>query len=260
MSSNYYYGIKTKIKNILDLDTADRAFKECFWSWAIHRGVLGSYKAFMEILEDNSISSLDYISKECLFDLIYDKRYEIDPVNRYKKGIITGWSERELLRQLLTPGTFSVKEKEEDAVILPDINPCNGTIKVIYKGSDGLNIRKQPSFDSDIVDIYTYGKISNVTGITNDGKLYKLENGYYISANKNYVQFTEYIKPDYIELYRVRIVADELSIRKGPGIDYGIIGNVRKNQVFTIIEENNNWGLLKSKTGWIYLPKYTKKC
>lgn len=63
--------------------------------------------------------------------------------------------------------------------------------------------------------------------------------------------------------YLIKITADALNIRSGPGTNYGIVGCIRnqKNK-FTIVEEKNNWGLLKSyakdKDGWISL-KYTKK-
>lgn len=58
--------------------------------------------------------------------------------------------------------------------------------------------------------------------------------------------------------YKVKITADVLNVRKGPGINYGIATTVRKNYVFTIVGEENGWGKLKSGAGWISL-KYTKR-
>ena len=58
--------------------------------------------------------------------------------------------------------------------------------------------------------------------------------------------------------YVVRINADALNVRKGAGTNYSIVGCVRRNEAYTIIEEKNGWGLLKSKLGWISL-RYTKK-
>ena len=106
IANSYYIPIKTKIFNILDLDKLnDRAFKECFWSWAVHKGSIGAYNYFTDMLREQSIDSLDYIDREELFDLIYDKRYSINSVNRYKKGY--EYSEREILRPFLTSGTIS---------------------------------------------------------------------------------------------------------------------------------------------------------
>lgn len=60
--------------------------------------------------------------------------------------------------------------------------------------------------------------------------------------------------------YVVRIIVDELNIRTGPSISYEKVGELKKGDAYTIIEENNNWGKLKSGTGWISLgSKYVEK-
>lgn len=53
--------------------------------------------------------------------------------------------------------------------------------------------------------------------------------------------------------YLVKINTDSLNYRSGPGINYKINGTVKRNQVYTIVEEQNGWGLLKSKAGWLSL-------
>ena len=58
--------------------------------------------------------------------------------------------------------------------------------------------------------------------------------------------------------YKVKISAETLNVRSGPGSKYQAVGKVKKNEVYTIIDEQNNWGKLKSGAGWISL-KYTKK-
>lgn len=62
--------------------------------------------------------------------------------------------------------------------------------------------------------------------------------------------------------YKVKITCKTLNIRKGAGIKYKITTQVKKNEVYTIIEEKmigkNKWGKLKSGAGWIHLG-YTKK-
>lgn len=58
--------------------------------------------------------------------------------------------------------------------------------------------------------------------------------------------------------YMVRVVVDELNIRKGPGTTYPVVGSIKGGGVFTIIQQQNNWGLLKSKQGWICLDYTTK--
>ena len=58
--------------------------------------------------------------------------------------------------------------------------------------------------------------------------------------------------------YLVKVTADVLNVRAGAGVGYKITTQIKKNEVYTIIEEQNGWGRLKSKVGWISLA-YTKK-
>lgn len=65
-------------------------------------------------------------------------------------------------------------------------------------------------------------------------------------------------KPKAEVAYKVKITASSLNVRRGPGTRYQIATTVKKNEVYTIVEENGNWGKLKSGAGWIIL-NYTKK-
>jgi hypothetical protein len=58
--------------------------------------------------------------------------------------------------------------------------------------------------------------------------------------------------------YLVKITASVLNVRSGPGMNYKTRTQVRKNEVYTIVALENNWGKLKSGAGWICLD-YTKK-
>ena len=69
------------------------------------------------------------------------------------------------------------------------------------------------------------------------------------------------------EPYVIRITEDTLNVRKGPGAEYDVVGTVKENNIFVIVEEVKNkdgevWGLLKAfrkeRNGWINL-KYTQK-
>ncbi len=64
------------------------------------------------------------------------------------------------------------------------------------------------------------------------------------------------IKP--FEPYTVLITTELLNVRVGPGTKYKITTQVREFEVYTIIEEKNGWGKLKSGAGWISLD-YTSK-
>lgn len=58
--------------------------------------------------------------------------------------------------------------------------------------------------------------------------------------------------------YTVRVTADVLNIRKGPGTNYAANGSIKDKGVYTIVEESTGpgatkWGKLKSGAGWISL-------
>ena len=63
--------------------------------------------------------------------------------------------------------------------------------------------------------------------------------------------------------YRVRTTADVLNIRKGPGTNYGVAGQIKGKGIYTIVAEAagpgaTKWGKLKSGAGWISLDYATK--
>ena len=58
--------------------------------------------------------------------------------------------------------------------------------------------------------------------------------------------------------YLVIIADQSLDVKVGPGYQYRVNGNVKKNEVYTIIDEKDNWGKLKSGAGWISLNGVSK--
>lgn len=58
--------------------------------------------------------------------------------------------------------------------------------------------------------------------------------------------------------YMVKITASVLNVRKGASVSHPITTTVRKGEIYTIVDESNGWGKLKSGAGWINL-KYTQK-
>lgn len=58
--------------------------------------------------------------------------------------------------------------------------------------------------------------------------------------------------------YVIRVVANALNVRKGPSTDFSVTTIIHKGEVYTIVEEKDGWGKLKSGAGWIML-RYTEK-
>lgn len=64
------------------------------------------------------------------------------------------------------------------------------------------------------------------------------------------------------ENYQIRVTASALNIRKGPGTQYPVVNMIANGGVYTVVEEQGGWGLLKAyataRDGWISL-QYTEK-
>lgn len=65
-------------------------------------------------------------------------------------------------------------------------------------------------------------------------------------------------KKEEIKLYKVRVTATALYIRKGPGKNYDAVSIIRDKGVYEIVETKNNWGRLGNGKGWICLD-YAQK-
>lgn len=145
------------------------------------------------------------------------------------------------------------------------IKAMSGYVEVIYRGSDGLNVRKTPAM-GDNVEQVVYGGVYTVTGISADGQWYRLKSGGYITTNTKYVSYRKKLESNVdFKPYKVRVAIDDLNIRKGPGTNYAKTGKYTGKGTFTIVEEKigqgstKGWGKLKSKAGWIALD-YVIRC
>lgn len=137
-----------------------------------------------------------------------------------------------------------------------------------------LNIRAGASTKYDIVGELKKGDI--VTVIDKNGNWEKTSKGWIHSDYTKEVTdtpSTSTSKPTTntssttFVPYKVKVTADVLNIRKGAGTNYDKNGSIKKNGVYTIVEEATGkgatkWGLLKSyqtnRNGWIALD-YTKR-
>ncbi len=135
------------------------------------------------------------------------------------------------------------------------------TVQVIV--SD-LNIRKTPN--GAVTGKYTgkgtftIDQVQNGWGHlkSNAGWIY-LENASYVTIGKTVAGSSSVASSTATSAsYLVRVTADSLNIRKGPGTNYGTNGAITNKGTYTIVETQGNWGKLKSGAGWICLD-YTKR-
>ena len=77
-------------------------------------------------------------------------------------------------------------------------------------------------------------------------------------TGRKYTYGTEQQTSSASTAYVVRVTASALNVRAGAGTNYDVVTKVKKGEAFTIVEESENWGRLKSGAGWICLD-YTEK-
>lgn len=71
-------------------------------------------------------------------------------------------------------------------------------------------------------------------------------------------RFLKMIEAERKTSFRVRVIVDSLNYRSGAGVKYKINGSIKDRGVYTIVDQQDGWGKLKSGVGWINL-KYTKR-
>lgn len=52
---------------------------------------------------------------------------------------------------------------------------------------------------------------------------------------------------------KIKVLSPNLNVRMGPDKKYPVCGIVNQSSVYTIIDRQNNFGLLLSRAGWIDL-------
>lgn len=71
---------------------------------------------------------------------------------------------------------------------------CNGTLRVVYGGKDGVNLHTAPDFLPDsVIGVLYYNDLRRAVGIiskANGDVLYRLEDGPYITAHGTYVDYS----------------------------------------------------------------------
>uniref|UniRef100_A0AAU8B1W4 Cell wall hydrolase autolysin n=1 Tax=Dulem virus 36 TaxID=3145754 RepID=A0AAU8B1W4_9CAUD len=104
--------------------------------------------------------------------------------------------------------------------------------------------------DKDDAELFDSTKMAEAIVKAVTGKTYKYGTEQQVSSSPT-VNKT-------FESYVVRITASVLNVRKGPSTKYDIVTTVKKNDAYTIVEEMDGWGRLKSDAGWISLA-YTER-
>nr|WP_308742116.1 N-acetylmuramoyl-L-alanine amidase [uncultured Anaerocolumna sp.] len=95
---------------------------------------------------------------------------------------------------------------------------------------------------------------------------HKICPAYFVNDSNAWIAFKNEISGKVVESkpsksdipYMVKVTADVLNIREDAGTGYKVTGQIKDNGVYTIVEEKDGWGKLKSGVGWVSL-KYCEK-
>ena len=84
----------------------------------------------------------------------------------------------------------------------------------------------------------------------------------FVKDESKWLDFKNKLTVQEFKPYLVKVTTEVLNVRAGAGTNYKINTSIKKNEVYTIVDEKLNgstlWGKLKSGAGWISL-KYTNK-
>ena len=189
----------------------------------------------------------DFANKNCPHRIRDEGRWNSvkSRVNTVLKAIKNGTCSAEL-----SSGTTTISTSTPP-VETPSVPSSSFTVKII---SSELNIRKSASFTSEIVGVVKKGEVYTITEVSNG--LGRLKSGAgWISMGTDYVQEITTKSSEYL----ARLVnCTVLNVRTGAGTNYPVVTTVKAGEVYTIVDEKNNFGKLKSGVGWISLT-YTEK-
>lgn len=129
------------------------------------------------------------------------------------------------------------------------------TVEVLI---DNLNYRSAPSM-SGVVRGQTGKGIFTIVEVTDGWGRLKSGAGWIWLGNSSYTRIPGQNSESAFEAYTFKMNpgVSSLSIYKGAGKDYGVSGTITGG-IYTIVEESNGFGRLKSGAGWVDLTQITK--
>lgn len=185
--------------------------------------------------------------------------------NPKSKGWAAGAGYGEKILKILDAIKETGSSQAGDGSPKPDETKKDDDFKeyLITTTCDVLNIRSGAETDNKVV-----GAIREVAGKKNKYTIVEEKNGWgRLKSGSGWISLS-YTKKVAASTgttftpYLITTTCDVLNIRSGAGTGHSVVGAIREKEgqknKYTIVEEKNGWGRLKSGAGWISLS-YTKK-
>jgi uncharacterized protein YgiM (DUF1202 family) len=183
-------------------------------------------------------------------------------MDQFRKDVKKAMSSVSISNTTTSNATSTTISNSNSITASSSILPLTGTLKVIYKGSDGLNVRTGPGTNYSVSQTIKSGSFT-IVGISADKNWYKLKSGLYISSNPNYVSVTltgdtsnQKILDKSGTLKIIYKGADGINVRVAPSMT-AKVDQVVKSGSFTVVGISVDGAWYKLKSG-LYITSGTK--
>ena len=188
----------------------------------------------------------------------YDITHKSCPAQMAGAGNAEWATFKEMIKQILRGQSVPSSPAPTPAPGVAETPVGSYTVKIT---ADELNVRSGPGTNYPVVTAVHENETYTIVAESNGWGKLKSGAGWISLAYTTKVGTPTASKPTAVtqpSSYRVRVTADVLNIRSGPGVNYAKNGSITKGGVYTIVETKNGWGKLKSGAGWISLEFTTK--
>lgn len=200
------------------------------------------------------------ISRDCSSNIILAWEKAGIPVHSKYGATYTGNIKPAFLKAGFVDVTKLINLSTGEGLIIGDVLLRIGNHVAGYVGKNAAGVRQIIQAASNEKGTSTGGKIGDQTG----KEIFIKE---YYNSPPHWDVVLRYPEkeedaPTPIEKgsFLVRVVCDTLNIRSGPGAKTRDVGDVKHDDVYTIVETVGSWGRLKSGVGWINIgPDYCKR-
>ena len=171
----------------------------------------------------------------------------------YKKSNLRKMARREAA---IIADHYGLHKKDGTATPTTTVTPENKAPYRVKITADTVKVRKKAGSSYKQIGTLKKGGIYTIFRLSSSGNWGKLScdsSGWiYLKGN------TKKVSADTdVTNYKVRKnVSESLNIRKGPGINYSILGRIKSNSTIYVIKsetKNGKWGKLKDRSGWVSL-------
>lgn len=149
------------------------------------------------------------------------------------------------------PGDWFISKADEYTDIvnkrLNNIVEKEETTETEFKVGDKVKLKQgAKQYDGKGIREDYFAKEYNIRSIKGDRVVLDIDKVVVYAVNIRDIEST-------LSEYKVKVMVNSLIIREGPSTLTNKKGSIRDKGVYTIVEEQNGWGRLKSNIGWISL-------